>query len=77
MATGTIKRWTDRGFGFVQPDDGSKELFAHISACRGPDDEQLEILREGDRVSYAVGNSPKGPIAVRVQLIDGEIEGNK
>ncbi len=49
MATGTIKFYNDaKGFGFITPDDGSKEIFVHISGCA----ENIESLAEGQRVRY-------------------------
>lgn len=64
MATmnGTIKRLTDKGFGFIAAADGT-EYFFHQSACtRTPYDE----LREGQAVSFTVGQGPKGPRAENV-----------
>lgn len=64
MAEGTIKRITDKGFGFI--DDGSgKDMFFHSSALEGVSFDQLQ---EGQRVSYNVGNGPKGPCAENVKL---------
>jgi CspA family cold shock protein len=71
---GRIKKFIDgRGYGFIAPDSGGSDLFVHISACRDADDEQLETLREGDRVRFEIGNSLKTskPMAVRVQLLEG------
>ena len=64
MATmsGTIKRITDKGFGFIAAADGV-EYFFHQSACaRTPFDE----LREGQAVSFTLGQGPKGPRAENV-----------
>jgi CspA family cold shock protein len=65
MAEGTIKTVTERGFGFISPDDGSTELFFHRSALVGV---PYEHLRRGDRVVYSVEADPrrKGPRAARV-----------
>lgn len=64
MAEGTIKRITDKGFGFI--DDGSgKDMFFHSSSVEGISFDQLQ---EGQRVSYNVGNGPKGPCAENVKL---------
>ena len=60
--TGTIKRLTDRGFGFIAAPDGV-EYFFHQSACAGT---PFNSLREGDRVTFEVGQDPKGPRAERV-----------
>ena len=65
MAEGTIKRLTDRGFGFI--DTGSaKDVFFHSSSLEGVSYEQLE---EGQRVSYTEGRGPKGPRAEDVKLV--------
>lgn len=66
MATmnGTIKRLTDKGFGFIATTEGT-EYFFHQSACVGtPFDE----LREGQTVSFTVGQGPKGPRAEHVSV---------
>ena len=61
MATtsGTIKRITDKGFGFIAAADGT-EYFFHQSACIGT---RFDDLREGQRVTFTVGQGPKGPRA--------------
>ena len=65
MAEGTIKRLTDRGFGFI--DTGTdKDLFFHSSNLDGVSFEQLQ---EGQRVSYNEGQGPKGPRAENVKPI--------
>lgn len=63
MAQGTIKRLTDRGFGFIA-DDGGKELFFHMSAVEGV---SFDELREGQVVSFTPGEGPKGPRAEEVK----------
>ncbi len=65
MAEGTIKRLTDKGFGFIANDSG-KDLFFHMSAVEGA---RFEDLREGDKVSYNEGRGPKGPRAENVRRI--------
>ncbi|KAA1258993.1 Cold shock protein 2 [Rubripirellula obstinata] len=66
MAEGTIKRVTDKGFGFI--DTGSeKDLFFHSSNLEGV---QFDDLREGQRVTYSEGRGPKGPCAENVQLAE-------
>jgi len=63
--TGTIKRLvSDKGFGFVAAGDGN-EYFFHQSACNGV---RFDELREGQSVSFAKGQGPKGPRAENVQL---------
>jgi cold shock protein len=65
MPQGTIKRLTDKGFGFI--DTGTdKDLFFHKSNLQGV---QFESLKEGQRVSYTEGRGPKGPQAENVRLI--------
>jgi CspA family cold shock protein len=61
--TGTIKRKTDKGFGFIAAGDGT-EYFFHQSGCVGI---RLDDLREGQRVSFTVGQGPKGPRAENVK----------
>ncbi len=65
MAEGTIKRLTDKGFGFIATPSG-KDIFFHRSALVGA---TLEELQEGQRVSYTEGQGPKGPRAEDVRLI--------
>ncbi|QDS94358.1 Cold shock-like protein CspLA [Roseimaritima multifibrata] len=63
MAEGTIKRVTDKGFGFI--DNGTdKDLFFHSSSLQGV---SFDDLREGQRVTYTEGRGPKGPCAENVQ----------
>lgn len=65
MAEGTIKRLTDRGFGFIDTGSG-KDLFFHSSALDGV---SYDELREGQRVSYTEGSGDKGPKAENVKPI--------
>jgi cold shock protein len=62
MAEGTIKKLTDKGFGFINTGK-AKDLFFHSSKVNGVTFEQL---REGQRVSYTEGQGPKGPCAENV-----------
>ncbi len=65
MAEGTIKRITDKGFGFI--DDGTgKDMFFHSSAL---EDVRYEDLRDGQQVSYNIGQGPKGPRAENVRVV--------
>ena len=65
MAEGTIKRITDKGFGFIEDGTG-KDMFFHSSSVEGG---SYDDLREGQRVSYNVGQGPKGPRAENVRVI--------
>jgi CspA family cold shock protein len=65
MAEGTIKRLTDKGFGFIDAGTG-QDMFFHMSNLEGV---SFEELREGQRVSFTEGQGPKGPRAENVQVI--------
>ena len=57
MANGTIKTLTDRGFGFIQPENAREDVFFHRSALVGVTFEQL---RQGDRVTFTAEHDPRG-----------------
>ena len=60
--TGTVKWFNDsKGYGFITPDDGGKDLFAHFREIRGADG--FKSLAENARVQFSVGQGPKGPQA--------------
>lgn len=62
MATGTVKFFNEgKGFGFITPDQGGKEVFAHVTGL-------IDQIREGDSVSYDVEEGKKGPSAVNVKI---------
>lgn len=65
MAEGTIKRLTDKGFGFIDTGTG-KDMFFHMSNLEGV---RFEELHEGQRVSYTAGEGPKGPRAENVRVV--------
>ncbi len=66
MAQGTIKKLTDKGFGFISGDTLGKDLFFHSNSLV---DVQFDELREGDSVTFEVEESPKGLNAVDVKRV--------
>jgi cold shock protein len=67
MATGTVKWFNDdKGFGFITPDDASKDLFVHHSAIQASG---FKSLTEGAKVSYDAEQGPKGPAATNVKAL--------
>jgi CspA family cold shock protein len=65
MATGTVKWFNDaKGYGFITPDDGSEDLFAHFSAINM---QGFKTLKEGQKVSFDVVQGPKGKQAANIQ----------
>ena len=66
MATGTVKWFNDaKGFGFVTPADGGKDLFAHFTAIQSQGG--FKTLKEGQRVSFEVATGPKGLQATNIR----------
>ncbi|HDR1934336.1 TPA: cold-shock protein, partial [Pasteurella multocida] len=57
---------SDKGFGFITPADGGKDLFVHFSGIIGSN---YRTLNEGDRVEYSVQDSQRGPSAIDVKAI--------
>ncbi|MGE4241021.1 cold-shock protein [Ramlibacter sp.] len=71
MATGTVKWFNDaKGFGFIEPDGGGADVFAHFSAITM---EGFKTLRQGSRVTYDVQDGPKGQLAQNIQALPGPI----
>ena len=70
MAEGTIKTITDRGFGFIRPDNEREDVFFHRSSLVGV---AFEQLRQGDRVTFTAEDDPrgKGPRASDVRVVNG------
>ena len=69
MKEGTVIKKNEKGFGFIKvarEPDGSKDLFFHSNELKNI---SFDELQEGDKVSFEVGDSPKGPNAVNVNKI--------
>lgn len=67
MLQGTVKWFNEsKGYGFITPDGGEKDLFVHFSEING---EGYKTLQEGDRVSFEEGQGQKGPQAIKVEKI--------
>ncbi|MDP4007410.1 MAG: cold shock domain-containing protein [bacterium] len=63
MQEGTIARLTDRGFGFITREGEEKDLFFHSNELQGVEFKDLQV---GDKVTFEVSDSPKGPNATKV-----------
>lgn len=66
MMQGTIARLTDRGFGFIKPAEGDKDIFFHAKAVMNV---AYNDLKEGDAVTFEIEQGPKGPAAANVNRI--------
>ncbi|MEN9995855.1 MAG: Cold shock protein ScoF [Pseudomonadota bacterium] len=70
MPNGTVKWFNDaKGFGFIQPDGGGPDAFAHFSAIAM---EGFKSLKEGAKVSFDLTDGPKGPMAINIQSAEGD-----
>lgn len=66
MATGTVKWFNEsKGYGFIKPSDGGKDVFVHFSAIQGSG---FRTLAEGQAVDFDVESGPKGPQAANVRV---------
>lgn len=69
MATGIVKWFNDaKGFGFIEPDQGGGDVFAHFSAIQM---DGFRTLKQGSRVNYELVAGPKGMLAQNIQQVDG------
>ena len=68
MATGTVKWFNDaKGFGFIEPEAGGEDVFAHFSAIQM---DGFRTLKQGGRVSFEVVQGPKGQLAQNIAALD-------
>ena len=68
MATGTVKWFNDaKGFGFIEPDQGGGDVFAHFSAIQM---DGFRTLKQGSKVQYELVAGPKGMLAQNIQPVD-------
>ena len=68
MAVGTVKLFNDaKGFGFIEPEGGGADVFAHFSAIQM---EGFRTLKQGGRVSYDLAQGAKGDLAQNIRMLD-------
>jgi cold shock protein len=71
MPSGTVKWFNDaKGFGFIEPDGGGDDVFAHFSAVQM---EGFRTLKQGSRVTYELMQGPKGNLAQNIQAVDAPV----
>ena len=68
MPTGTVKWFNDaKGFGFIEPEDGGEDIFAHFSAIKM---DGFRTLKQGGRVRFEIVQGPKGQLAQNISPLD-------
>jgi CspA family cold shock protein len=71
MAKGTVKWFNDaKGFGFIEPEGGGMDVFAHFSAIQM---EGFKTLKQGSKVSYELVQGPKGQLAQEIVSVDAKV----
>jgi CspA family cold shock protein len=71
MATGTVKWFNDaKGFGFIEPEGGGEDIFAHFSAIQM---DGFRTLKQGSRVRYEVVDGPKGQLAQNILALESNV----
>ena len=71
MPAGTVKWFNDaKGFGFIEPEEGGDDVFAHFSAVQM---EGFRTLKQGSRVTYELMQGPKGNLAQNIQAVDSPV----
>ena len=71
MATGTVKWFNDaKGFGFIEPEGGGEDIFAHFSAIQM---DGFRTLKQGSRVRYEVVDGPKGQLAQNILALESNL----
>lgn len=72
MAEGKVKWFNDaKGFGFIEPEGGGADVFAHFSAVQM---DGFRTLKQGSRVSYELVKGPKGDLAHNIRAVDAEVD---
>ena len=68
MPTGTVKFFkTDKGYGFITPEDGSRDVFVHVSAVQ---DSGLTTISEGQKLKFEIQEDARGPQATSLAAVD-------